>query len=327
MGGMADLHTTYMGLPLTSPLIVSSSSLTQTAEKVQQCEAAGAGAVVLKSLFEEQIEADIDAGSGGTEHTEAMDYLRQMQTDAGMTAYTRLVAQAKGAVSIPVIASINAVSRDWWEDHVTALQDAGADALELNIALMPAEYTRREEQIQQFYVDVVTAVCKQVSIPVAVKIGPQFTSLPAMVDALAWAGASAVVLFNRFYQFDINIEKMLLTSASPFSTSADLAAPLRWISLIAGKGKAELAASSGVHTGADAIKTILAGAQAVQVCSALYRNGVNHLESIRKDMESWMDRHSFTDIAQFRGKLSHKKSETPAEFERIQYIKALVGVE
>lgn len=316
-----------MGLSLPNPLVVSSSSLTQTPEKVQQCEAAGAGAVVLKSLFEEQIEAEIDADSGGTEHTEAMDYIRQMQTDAGMTAYTRLIRESRKLVSIPVIASINAVSRDWWEDHVAALEDAGADALELNISLMPHDYTNRDEQILQFYVKTVEAVRKRVSIPISVKIGPQFTSLPATVDALTWAGASAVVLFNRFYQFDIDVEKLSLTSGSPFSTSADLSVPLRWISMIHGRSKAELAASSGVHSGADAVKVLLAGAQVAQVCSALYRHGLEHLGVMRKELESWMDRKSFTAVNQFRGKLSQKKSDTPVAFERLQYIKALVGRE
>ena len=324
---MADLRVRYMGLELANPFVVSSSSLTNTVDKVKQCETAGAGAVVLKSLFEEEIQAEIDASAAGAEHTEAADYIREIQTEAGLRRYTSLIRDGKAAVRIPVIASINAVSRDWWEEHVPALEEAGADAIELNISFMPYDYKDDDDEVTEFYVRTVEAIRGLVSIPIAVKIGHYFSSIPRMVDRLRWAGAAAVVLFNRFYQLDIDIEALRLRSGSPMSSPADLAFPLRWITMIYGSTEAELAASSGVHSGADAVKALLAGAHVVQVCSALYKHGVEHLSPMRDEMISWMERHSFTTIEQFRGKLSRTRSETPDSYERLQYIKALVGQE
>lgn len=322
---MVDIRTTYMGLPISTPFIVSSSSLTQTPEKIQQCAAAGAGAVVVKSLFEEEIEAAIQEDTGGTEHTEAEDYIRQLQTDAGITAYARLIRRTKETVEIPVIASINAVTRNWWEQHVLSLVRAGADAVELNISRLPRDYSQGEDDILTFYTETVRAVAKHVSIPIAVKVGPHFTNIPALIDSLSWAGASTVVLFNRFYQLDINLKDLTLTSGSPFSSSQDLALPLRWISLTYGRSKAELAISTGVHSGHDAVKGLLAGAQGIQVCSALYKNSVEYLQTMRDELTQWMEEHKFSTIQQFRGKLSQKRSDAPEEFERLQYIKALSG--
>lgn len=322
---MADTRVEYMGLSLENPFIVSSSSLTDSAEKVRKCAAAGAGAVVLKSLFEEEIQAEIDASAEGTEHTEAVDYIREIQTGAGLKRYTTLIKDAKAAVSIPVIASVNAVTRDWWEKHVPRLEEAGADAIELNISLMPYDYKDSEAAILDFYIKTVETVCKKVNIPVAVKIGHYFTSIPAVVDALKWAGAKAVVLFNRFYQLDIDVDHLRLKSGSPMSTQADLAYPLRWITMLYGKTEAELAASSGVHVGTDAVKVLLAGAQAVQVCSALYKKGYEHLGTLNTELVSWMEKQNFPAISSFRGKLSQKRSDKPETFERLQYIQALVG--
>lgn len=322
---MADTRVQYMGLSLANPFVVSSSSLTDSAEKVKKCADLGAGAVVLKSLFEEEIQAEIDASAEGTEHTEAVDYIREIQTGAGLKRYTTLIKDAKAAVSIPVIASVNAVTRNWWEQHVPKLEAAGADAIELNISLMPYDYKDSEAAILDFYIKTVESVSKLASIPIAVKIGHYFTSIPAVVDALKWAGADAVVLFNRFYQLDIDIENLRLKSGSPMSTPADLAYPLRWITMLYGKTEAQLAASSGIHSGADAVKAILAGAQVTQVCSTLYKNGCDQLTALQTELADWMDRHSFSTIASFRGKLSQKRSEKPESFERLQYIQALVG--
>lgn len=322
---MAELHTTYMGLALRSPLVAASSGLTRTADQAKQCEDAGAGAVVLKSLFEEEIQAHIDNESAGTEHTEALDYIRELETEAGIHAYTETIRAAKAAVDIPVIASINAVSRDWWETHVPALVQAGTDALELNISRMPYDYHKDDGSILDFYLKTVESVRSRVSIPIAVKIGENFNSIPAVVDQLKWAGANAVVLFNRFYRLDIDVETLSLKSGSPLSSPADLAPVLRWITVTYGRTEAELAASGGIHAGEDAVKALLAGARVTQVCSALYRNGVEHLRTMEKDIQSWMDKHGYSTIDQFRGKLSQKRSDVPEAFERLQYIKALVG--
>jgi dihydroorotate dehydrogenase (fumarate) len=314
-----------MGLTLDNPFIVSSSSLTDSPDKVKQCADAGAGAVVLKSLFEEEIQAEIDASSEGSDHTEAVDYIREIQTGAGIKRYTTLIKEASAAVTIPVIASVNAVTRNWWEQHVPRLEAAGADAIELNISLMPYDYKDSEAAILDFYIKTVESVCKLVSVPVAVKIGYHFTSIPAVVDALRWAGARAVVLFNRFYQLDINTTNLSLKSGSPMSSRDDLALPLRWITMMYGKTEAELAASSGVHQGDDAVKVLLAGAQVAQVCSTLYKNGYEHLGVMRRDLETWMDGQNFPTIDAFRGRLSQKRSDKPETFERLQYIQALVG--
>ena len=322
---MTDLRVRYMGLELANPLVVSSSSLSDSPEKVIACARAGAGAVVLKSIFEEEIQAEIDASSDGTEHPEAADYLREVQTKAGLKSYTRLIREASEEVDIPVIASINAASRDWWEEHTAALADAGAAAIELNLSLMPYDYRDSDEAISEFYVRTVEAVRKQVSVPLAVKIGHYFSSIPSIVDRLRWAGANAVVMFNRFYQLDIDVENFSLRSGSPMSTQADLSIPLRWITMLHGKTEAELAASSGVHSGTDVVKVLLAGAQVAQVCSALYTQGLDHLAVMRDELAGWMDSHSYERVEQFRGKMSQKRSERPERFERLQYIKALTG--
>jgi dihydroorotate dehydrogenase (fumarate) len=322
---MPDTNVQYMGLELKNPFVVSSSSLTDTPEKVRKCQDHGAGAVVLKSLFEEEIQAEIDADMSGAEHTEAIDYIREIQTGAGLKRYTTLIRESAEAVSIPVIASVNAVTRNWWEKHVPLLAEAGAAAIELNISLMPYDYKDSEASILDFYIKTVEAVCKKVDVPVSVKIGYHFTSIPSVVDALAWAGAKAVVLFNRFYQLDIDVENLRLKSGSPMSKPTDLALPLRWITMIYGKTQAELAASSGVHTGTDAVKALLAGAQVTQVCSTLYKNGYEHLATMTGDLEKWMQKQNFESIASFRGRLSQKKSDKPETFERLQYIQALVG--
>ncbi|TVR69292.1 MAG: dihydroorotate dehydrogenase-like protein [Spirochaetaceae bacterium] len=324
---MADLSVKYLGLSLSNPIVAASCGLTRQADQAKQCEDAGAGAVVLKSLFEEEIQAYIDSESVGVEHTEAVDYIRELETEAGVHAYADNLRKAKEALQIPVIASINAVSRDWWVHHVPTIVDAGADALELNISLLPHDHRLKEEKVLDFYLDTVGLVKKNTKIPIAVKIWHHFTSIPALVDQLHWAGADGVVLFNRFYQLDIDVETFRLKGGSPFSNPSDLSCSLRWISIIYGQTEIDLAASGGVHAGEDVVKTLLAGAQVAQVCSALYRNGVEHLQTMRRDLETWMERHSFSRVDQFRGKLSRKRSDLPESFERLQYIKTLVGQE
>ena len=244
---MSDLRVRYMGLDLSNPFVVSSSSLTDSVDKVRACADAGAGAVVLKSLFEEEIQAEIDASADGAEHTEAADYIREIQTGAGLKRYVDLIRGSKDAVDIPVIASINAVTRNWWEEHVPALEQAGADAIELNISLMPYDYRDDEAAISEFYVKTVESVKRLVSIPVAVKIGHYFSSIPAIVDRLRWSGATAVVLFNRFYQPDVNVEELELERTLHLSTSEELLPRLRWLAILAGRVKCSLAVTGGVQ--------------------------------------------------------------------------------
>lgn len=325
---MPNLSTRYLGLELRNPIVVSSCGLTKSLKNVQACAEAGAGAVQLKSLFEEEIEAaimDLERSSG--DHTEALDYIRSMQTSFGLDTYKKLIRDAKATTSVPIIASINAVSSEWWVEHVKGIEDAGADALELNISLMPHDYHDSEEKIIQFYLDTVAAVRKAVKLPIAVKIGHYFTSIPALAEKLRWKGADGLVLFNRFYQLDIDTDKVALSSGSPISSATDLALPLRWVSLLYGKTELQLAASGGVHSGNDAVKVILAGANIAQVCSALYKNKIPYIKTMVDEFEAWMSKHNFDSVEKFRGKLSQAHSDRPQNYERLQYIRTLTGHE
>ena len=325
---MADRTVSFLGLTLPSPVVVSSSSLTNTIGGVQKAAAAGAGAIVLKSLFEEQIEHDIDTEGKDFDysvHPDAELYVQQMGKHLGPERYLDLIEQAKKSVKVPIIASVNCVSAKWWGNYGAQLAEAGADAIELNIAIMPRE---RDEaiDIENRYVKIVDKIRRLVDIPLAVKIGPYFTSLPNVAEDLRKAGASALVLFNRFYQLDIDIEEMKLAPGYQFSTSAEIHTPLRWISILSGTVGCDLVASTGVHTGADVIKQLLAGATTVQVCSALYKSGYELVTQMNAELEGWMERHGFSSIDQFRGKLSQSESSMPESYERFQYIKALTGL-
>jgi dihydroorotate dehydrogenase (fumarate) len=328
--GMARLDVTYMGLQLRNPLVVASSSLTGTVEKLERCEEAGAGAVVLKSLFEEQIEGEVDSlveEGGGYDHTEAADYLRRVgmhQTEAG---YLDLVTQARKKLSIPVIASLNCVSAGGWTDYAARLADAGADGLELNIALLPSGFSAGAADIERAHLKVVEKVRTRTSIPLAVKLGPYFTSLPALALSLRNAGAAALVLFNRFYQFDFDIERMAPSPGYHLSTAHEIHVPLRWVAILSGEVGCDLAASTGVHDGTGVVKQLLAGAKAVQLCSALFQKGLGRIGTMTAEVTSWMDTHGFEKIEDFRGRLSRERQADPAVYERLQYLKVYGGME
>jgi dihydroorotate dehydrogenase (fumarate) len=351
---MTDLATTYMGLTLSNPLIVSSCGLTKSVDGVKQAAEAGAGAIVLKSLFEEQIIAETDAMAARPEnlaHTEAFEYLQGYGHAVGPQEYLQLVRQSKRAVSIPIIASINCVSADRWSEYAAKLADAGADALEINVGFLPNDVQIKATEVEDRYVQILEAVRRQVSLPVALKVGPFFSAFANLADRLgkhrmegppftvgwcgpgeseakmSWRAADALVLFNRFYRFDIDTEKLQLAGGNPYSTSAELHVPLRWISLLAGRLDSDLSATTGVHEGRDAAKLLLAGATTVQVCSALYRHGLDQLSVIRDQLVTWMDAQGFKQLDDFRGRLSQARSDQPADYERVQYIKALVGME
>ena len=316
---MAKLETQYLGLQLKNPFVVSSSSLTQSTDGIKRAASAGAAAVVLKSLFEEQIESDISDDVHGAEefqHPEAVEYVRQMGMRLGPNDYISLVEEAKRAVDIPIIASINCVSTKWWGSFATQIAEAGADALELNISLMPTDPDVR----------IVDKVRRTVDLPIAVKIGPHFSALPAMAAELRKAGAKALVLFNRFYRFDIDLSKGELKAANQFSSPEEMHLPLRWVSTLYDQVGCELCASTGVHDADGAAKLLLAGAQAVQVCSALYKNGYDQLSVIIEGLNTWMDKNGHKSIADIRGTLSRARSKKPEAYERLQYIKALTGI-
>jgi len=296
---MADLAVTYMGIQLKNPIIVSSSSLTNTVEKIKRCEDSGAGAVVLKSLFEEQIEArtaEIEEDSWPYPHPEAFDYVRQMGMRLGQDEYLKLIKDAKKAVKIPVIASLNCITPKWWNSYAAEIARAGADAIELNIAILPVDPKHSAEEIEKAYVRIVEGIRRKVDLPIAAKIGPYFTSLPRITRELRNAGTAALVLFNRFYQLDIDIEKLELTPGYHLSSPDEIYVPLRWIAILSTQVGCELAASTGIHDGSAAIKQLLAGAQVIQICSNLYQKGMGRIKEILEELGSWMDAHGYQKI-------------------------------
>ncbi len=327
---MSNLSTKYMELNLRNPIIVASCSLTKTLDGVRHCADAGAGAVVLKSLFEEQIDAEvkeIEEYSLPNWRPEAFDYVRGMGMELGPREYLKLVEESKKAVDIPVIASLNCISQKWWVQYARQIVSAGADALELNISLMPSDPERTGKEIEDQYFKIFKEVKTHITIPIAVKLGPYFTSMARIANELSRCGASALVLFNRFYQLNIDIEKLELSPGYNFSSPEDMGLSLRWIALLAGRVSCDLAASTGIHDSNGVIKQLLAGATVVQLCSTLYLNGIKHIDTILKETEAWMKNKGFESIDEFRGKMSQMQSEYPESYERIQYIKALVGIE
>jgi dihydroorotate dehydrogenase (fumarate) len=327
---MADLSTKYMGLSLRNPLIVASCGLGKTLEGVRKCADAGAGAIVLKSLFEEQLEAeakDQEEHLWLYGHSEAFEYVSKMAMPLGPRDYLKLIEDAKGAVPIPVIASLNCISPRWWMDYASQIAAVGADAIELNISAMPSDPGRTSEEVEAVYLDIVEALKASIDIPIAVKIGPHFTSVARMAEQICQRGASALVLFNRFYQIDIDIEKVEITSGYRFSSPDEISLPLRWIALLAGRIDCDFASSTGVHDGGDFIKQVLAGATAVQVCSTLYLNGIEQIGRILRQVEAWMSKQGVAKIEEVRGKLSQLESDQPELYERLQYIKLFTGMD
>lgn len=352
---MADLSTEYMGIPLHNPFIVASSSLTKTLDGVRSCAAAGAGAIVLKSLFEEQIAAETTELSKHADdysgYGEAYNYLQGYGMGLGPQDYLKLISGAKKEVDIPIFASLNCISTERWADYAQQLENAGADAIELNVGLMPTLAKEEGPTIIDQHLRILHDVKTRVKIPVAIKVGPYFTSFANFADRLTrdrteapaysvgwfgknkevgkttWHGADSLVLFNRFYKFDIDIDKMELIHGNPYSTQNEIHYTLRWLSLLTGKVPCDLAASTGIHSGHDAIKALLAGAKVVQICSTLFLHGVEQMRQIEKEVKDWMQEKGYEKLSDFRGKMSQIQSENPSDYERLQYIKLFVGVE
>lgn len=319
---MLKLETNYLGLTLKSPLIVSSSGLTNSVEKIVKYEALGAGAVVLKSLFEEQInfESGIYVEEGLS--PEAHDYITAYSQSNAIEEYLRLIENAKKAVNIPVIASINCRSVSKWISFAKDIQDAGADALELNVFFVASDKEQTSEQYENLYNDMIVKVKQVTSLPLAVKLGYHFTNLPRIVNNLYVRGAKGVVLFNRFYEPDIDIENLKITSSGVFSSPADIRQSLRWVGIISDKvEKIDVAASTGIHSGEAVIKQILAGAKAVQICSVLYKNGDEQLRVILDELENWMNKKGYKSLDAFRGKLNCSSIPDPSLYERSQFMK------
>jgi len=325
---MANLQTTYLGLSLKNPIIVSSSALTNSVEKIKNLEEKGAAAVVLKSLFEEQINHETSHLLQHKRYPEAADYILNYAKDNTLNEYLDLVKEAKAAVSIPVIASINCVSEKDWTSYAKEFEEAGADALELNIHIVVADRKTKSQDIEQKYIDILKKVKKKVNIPIVIKIGYHFTNIGRMVDRLNAYGAKGVVLFNRFYEPDIDIDNMKFTSAEIFSNPSDIRNSLRWIGILSDLvSNVEISASTGVHDGEAAIKMLLAGAQTVQVCSTLYKNGIDELLKIIQEISDWMDKKNYERIEDFRGIMSYRDIKDPSIYERAQFMKYFSSVE
>jgi dihydroorotate dehydrogenase (fumarate) len=324
-----DLSTKYLGLNLRTPLVPAASPLSEEIGGIKQMEDAGASAVVLYSLFEEQLRQDRDELDHHLEHgtfsfAEALTYFPDL-TDyrLGPEEYLKHIAAAKQAVKIPIIASLNGSSVGGWTEYAKAIQQAGADALELNIYYIPTDMDLSAAQLEQTYLDILTAVKSAVTIPVAVKLSPFFTNFANMAKRLDQAGADGLVLFNRFYQPDIDLESLEVKPNILLSTPMAMRVPLRWIALLYGKLGVSLAATSGIHRASDVVKMLMAGADVTMLCSALIRHGVRQLSVIERDLVAWMEEHEYTSVTQLKGSLSQKNCPEPSAFERAQYMKAI----
>lgn len=324
-----DLSTEYMGLKLKNPVIPSASPLSQRADDIRKLEDAGASAVVMFSIFEEQLHHDAEAldhlMSAGTESfAEALSYFPDTGAyQVGPERYLDLIHAAVESCSIPVIGSLNGMSNEGWIDYAKKIEEAGAHGLELNAYYIATDPNLTGSDVETMYLDVVRAVKAAVKIPVAVKIGPYFSSMANMARRFDQAGADALVLFNRFYQPDIDLDEMEVLSDLKLSTPYEMRLPLRWIAILHGQLQASLAATTGIHSGLDAAKCILAGADAVQVCSALLKSGIGRLQTIVKELEDWMTEKEYESVSQMKGAMSQKSVANPAAFERANYIKIL----
>lgn len=322
-----DVPTTYLGLPLKSPFVVAACSVSNLTDSIVQAEEAGAGALVIRSLFEEQMEIDSqrmsdDLAIGGDSFPEALSYFPSV--DFGdASEHLMWVEKSRDVVNMPLIASLNARSKGSWVHYAHLLEQTGVDALELNVYTVEADVQRTGGDVEQELYDIVHAVVDRVSIPVSVKLSPYYTSLANVAKNLERTGVAGLVLFNRFLQPNIDPETENLVSEMRPSSPAELALPLRWIGLLYGRVDVDLALSTGVHSGDDAAKAILAGANVVQVASSLLRNGVPYLALMLRQLEEWMDEHGYYAIHDFRGKLSLEHVANPAALERAHYVNLL----
>jgi len=326
---MVDLSTAYLGLNLRTPLVASASPLSHELDGVRRLEDAGASAVVLYSLFEEQLrndQAELEYGlSAGTESfAESLTYLPQAgEFHTGPDEYLNHIRKAKRAVGVPIIASLNGSTLGGWTSYASQIEEAGADALECNIYFIPTDMDIPGGAIEQTYLEILRSVKSAVHIPVAVKISPFFSSMANMAKRLDATGADGLVLFNRFYQPDIDLDELELRPHVLLSTPQASRLPLTWIGILYGRIKASLAATSGVHQVEDVIKMLMVGADATMLCSALLRNGINHLRHVERGLREWMEEHEYASVHQMQGSMSQLRCADPGAFERAQYMRAV----
>ena len=326
---MIDLSTKYLGLNLKNPVVASASPLTQHLDNFRHLEDAGASAIVMHSLFEEQIniESDeLDRYLSTAEHVsaEAMDMFPDAaEYHLGPEEYLEQIVKAKAAVNVPIVGSLNGISPGGWTRYARLVQDAGADALELNIYFIPTNPNIDAEAIENEYSYLLKEIKRGLSIPVAVKLSPYFTSLPSFATRLDRAGADALVLFNRFYQPDYDLEELEVVPTLQLSRSNELRLRLHWIAILFGKIKADMAVTGGVHTAEDVIKSMMAGARIAMTTSALLQNGIDYLRFLLSEVREWMEKHQYDSIQQMQGSMSHKSVRHPSAFERANYVKVL----
>ena len=328
---MPDLTTGYLGLTLRSPLVASASPATGDMEGIRRLADAGIAAVVLPSLFEEQIlheelELDSRLDAGADSSAEAAGYFPELDSyNTGPDRYLHLVEMAKDAVAIPVIASLNAVTAGSWVRYAHLLQSAGADALELNLYQVAADATLPGDEVERRLLDLVREVRSAIDIPLAVKIGPFYSAVAHFAGQLVEAGADGLVLFNRFYQPDLDLDSLTVAPRLTLSTPAELRLPLRWIAILAGKLHASLAATTGIHTGRDAAKALLVGADVTMMASALLQNGAGHVQEVEAELVAWMEAAEYVSVSQLRGSVSHGSVPDPSAFERQGYLRTLAS--
>lgn len=326
---MADLKTRYLGLELKNPFVVSAGPLSQSLDTVRRLEDAGASAVVVYSLFEEQINREIHEvetflTQGTNAYAEALDYLPEPDSfRMGPEEYVEHVRKLKEATSVPIIGSLNGVSPGGWVQYARSIEQAGADALELNVYFLATDPAMAPSEVEDNYLEVLREVKKNIDIPVSVKIGPFFSNIAYMARRFSEEGAKGLVLFNRFYQPDIDLERLEVVPSVSLSDSDDLRLPLRWIAILRDRVKLDLACSTGVHTGADALKALMAGADVTMMMAALLRYGPGQIARVRMEMEAWMDEHEYVSVEQLKGSMSHRAVKEPGAFERANYMKAL----
>lgn len=324
-----DLTTNYLGLKLKNPIVPSASPLTEKVDNIRKMEDFGASAVVLYSLFEEQLISDRlemhEHLTHGTESfSEALSFFPEPPVfSLGPEGYLNLIAKAKKAVHIPVIASLNGCSAGGWTDFAKKIEQAGADALELNIYYIPADISLTALEVENTYIDILKSVKSSIQIPVAVKLGPYFSNMANMAKKLDEAGANALVLFNRFYQPDIKLDELEIRPNVLLSTPQALRLPLRWIAILYKKIAADLAATSGIHSAQDIVKMLLVGANVTMICSVLLKYGIEHIKSIEQNLIEWMQKNEYESVQQMRGSMSQINCPNPSAFERAHYMQAL----
>lgn len=330
---MVDLSTTYLGLQLKNPVVASASPISKKLDGIRKLEDAGASAVVMYSLFEEQIVQDSLAldhylNLGTDSFAEALTYFPDLQSyNIGPEDYLNLISKAKQAVKIPIIGSLNGVSTGGWVDYAQKIEQAGADALELNMYYIPTDFELSSHELEQVYADLVKDVRSNIHIPLAVKLSPFFTALPHLSKRIVQSGANGLVLFNRFLQPDLDIETLEVTPHLILSTPSELRLPLRWTAILYGRVDADLALTSGVHSAQDVLKAMMAGASVTMLASELIANGTKRIGEILNDMQMWMETFEYVSVTQMKGSMSQLSVAEPAAFERANYMKALTSLD